>query len=63
LVDADGGRAAEADYREHHGASAEERDVCDPPGLAIVFLGRVIGALGLTYRDEAIIEIEMIDTP
>lgn len=31
------------------------------PGLAIVVLGRVIGALGFTFRDEAIIEIEMID--
>jgi hypothetical protein len=26
-------------------------------------LGRVIGALGFTFRDEAIIEIEMIDSP
>jgi RNA polymerase sigma factor (sigma-70 family) len=33
------------------------------PGLAIVLLGRVIGALGFTYRGEAIIEIEMIDIP
>ncbi len=33
------------------------------PGLAIVLLGRVIGALGFTFRDEAIIEIEMIDIP
>lgn len=33
------------------------------PGLAIVLLGRVIGALGFTYRGEAIIEITMIDTP
>jgi ketosteroid isomerase-like protein len=33
------------------------------PGLAIVLLGRVIGALGFTYRDEAIAEIEMIDLP
>jgi RNA polymerase sigma factor (sigma-70 family) len=31
------------------------------PGLAIVLLGRAIGALGFTFRDEAIIEIEMID--
>ena len=31
------------------------------PGLAIVLLGRVIGALGFTYRGDAIIEIEMID--
>jgi RNA polymerase sigma factor (sigma-70 family) len=33
------------------------------PGLAIVLLGRVIGALGFTIGDEAIIEIEMIDIP
>jgi RNA polymerase sigma factor (sigma-70 family) len=33
------------------------------PGLAIVLLGRVIGALGFTFRGEAIIEIEMIDIP
>jgi RNA polymerase sigma-70 factor (ECF subfamily) len=33
------------------------------PGLAIVVLGRVIGALGFTYRGEVIIEIEMIDIP
>jgi RNA polymerase sigma factor (sigma-70 family) len=33
------------------------------PGLAIVLLGRVIGALGFTYRGEAITEIEMIDIP
>jgi|SRR5581483_5754141 len=33
------------------------------PGLAIVLLGRVIGALGFTYRGDAIIEIEMIDIP
>jgi hypothetical protein len=33
------------------------------PGLAIVLLGRVVGALGFTFRDEAIIEIEMIDVP
>jgi RNA polymerase sigma factor (sigma-70 family) len=33
------------------------------PGLAIVLLGRAIGALGFTFRDEAIIEIEMIDLP
>ncbi len=33
------------------------------PGLAIVMFGRVIGALGFTFRDEAIIEIEMIDIP
>jgi RNA polymerase sigma-70 factor, ECF subfamily len=33
------------------------------PGLAIVLFGRVIGALGFTYRDEAITEIEMIDVP
>ncbi|MGE5136999.1 MAG: sigma-70 family RNA polymerase sigma factor [Gemmatimonadota bacterium] len=33
------------------------------PGLAIVLLGRVIGALGFTFRDEAIIEIEGIDIP
>jgi hypothetical protein len=33
------------------------------PGLAIVLLGRVIGALGFTFGDEAIIEIEMIDIP
>ena len=33
------------------------------PGLAIVLLGRVIGALGFTYRGEAVIEIEMIDIP
>jgi RNA polymerase sigma-70 factor, ECF subfamily len=33
------------------------------PGLALVVLGRVIGALGFTFRDEAIIEIEMIDIP
>jgi RNA polymerase sigma-70 factor (ECF subfamily) len=32
-------------------------------GLAIVLLGRVIGALAFTFRDEAIIEIEMIDIP
>jgi hypothetical protein len=31
------------------------------PGLAIVFLGRIIGALGFTFGGEAIIEIEMID--
>jgi len=31
------------------------------PGLAIVLRGRVIGALGFTFRDEAVIEIEMID--
>jgi RNA polymerase sigma factor (sigma-70 family) len=31
------------------------------PGLAIVLLGRVIGALGFTFDGEAIIEIEMID--
>jgi hypothetical protein len=33
------------------------------PGLAIVLLGRVIGALGFTFRAGAIIEIEMIDIP
>jgi RNA polymerase sigma-70 factor (ECF subfamily) len=33
------------------------------PGLAIVVLGRVIGALGFTFRDEVIVEIEMIDIP
>jgi len=33
------------------------------PGLAIVLLGRVIGALGFTYCGDAIIEIEMIDIP
>lgn len=33
------------------------------PGLAIVVLGRVIGALGFTFRDDVIIEIEMIDIP
>jgi len=33
------------------------------PGLAIVLFGRVIGALGFTFRDEAVIEIEMIDIP
>ena len=33
------------------------------PGLAIIVLGQVIGALGFTYRDEAVIEIEMIDIP
>ena len=33
------------------------------PGLAIVLLGRAIGALGFTFRDEAVIEIEMIDLP
>jgi RNA polymerase sigma-70 factor (ECF subfamily) len=33
------------------------------PGLAIVVLGRIIGALGFTFRDEAISEIEMIDAP
>jgi RNA polymerase sigma factor (sigma-70 family) len=31
------------------------------PGLAIVLLGRVIGALGFTFDGGAIIEIEMID--
>jgi RNA polymerase sigma-70 factor (ECF subfamily) len=33
------------------------------PGLAIVVLGRVIGALGFTFHDAAISEIEMIDSP
>jgi hypothetical protein len=33
------------------------------PGLALVLLGRVIGALAFTFRDEAIVEIEMIDIP
>jgi len=33
------------------------------PGLAIVLLGRVIGALGFTFGDETILEIEMIDIP
>jgi RNA polymerase sigma factor (sigma-70 family) len=33
------------------------------PGLAIVLLRRVIGALGFTFRGESIIEIEMIDIP
>lgn len=31
------------------------------PGLAIIALGRIIGALGFTYRGEAVLEIEMID--
>lgn len=31
----------------------------EPLGL----VGRVIGALGFTFRDQAIIEIEMIDIP
>jgi hypothetical protein len=26
-------------------------------------LGRVIGALGFTFRDEVVVEIEMIDIP
>jgi RNA polymerase sigma factor (sigma-70 family) len=33
------------------------------PGLAIVLLGRVIGALAFTFHGEAITEIEMIDVP
>jgi RNA polymerase sigma-70 factor (ECF subfamily) len=33
------------------------------PGLAIVLLGRVVGALGFTFHGEMIAEIEMIDIP
>jgi hypothetical protein len=33
------------------------------PGLSTVFLGRLTGALGFTFEDETITEIEMIDIP
>jgi RNA polymerase sigma factor (sigma-70 family) len=33
------------------------------PGLAVVMLGRLIGALGFTFADESIIEIQMISFP
>jgi RNA polymerase sigma-70 factor (ECF subfamily) len=61
-----GGSRAVASYALRYSRQARfvRRALVDgTPGLAIVLRGRVIGALGFTFRDEAIIEIEMIDIP
>ncbi len=60
------GSRAVADYAlrySRHARFVRPALVDGTPGLAIVLLGRVIGALGFTYRSETIIEIEMIDIP
>ena len=60
------GSRAVADYAlrySRQGRLVRPALVDGTPGLAIVLLGRVIGALGFTYRGDAIIEIEMIDIP
>jgi RNA polymerase sigma-70 factor (ECF subfamily) len=60
------GPAAVAGYALGYSRQArfvQPAQVAGTPGLAIVLLGRVIGALGFTFRDGAIIEIEMIDIP
>jgi RNA polymerase sigma-70 factor (ECF subfamily) len=60
------GQAAVAGYAlrySRHARFVRPAQVDGTPGLAIVVLGRVIGALGFTFRGEAIIEVEMIDIP